>query len=117
MAETDFASPDSRPRRKHRGVGLLKSLVLLLTPDSPKIEQNEELEASPLSLYGAGILFPRKAVQNLMEDASAPGQDNGDVVSDLDDVIEVDTGVRSPNASWTVLPRVSRNSFRNSRSA
>ena len=68
-------------------------------PDSPESDQNEELEASPLSLYGAAILFPKKAVQNLMEDTSTPVQDNVVAVLNLDDAIKVDTGVRSPNAS------------------
>ena len=60
--------------------------------DSDNIRE-EELDISPLQIYGCGILFPRKLPQNALEDSSEErtsgideGLDPEGIDGDLDDV-------------------------------
>ena len=98
MAETDFASPDPRPRRKHRGVGVLNSLVLLLTLASCGSGDQGPLPPCPAA-------FP-VAEARVLTRFAGQGRDLTDVLFEaqvedvalicgyLDDVIEADLRIR-----------------------
>lgn len=88
--------------RKQIRSGLVERLYAELIgpkPDGAENELSEELEASPLSLYGAGILFPKRAVQNCLEDSSAAELDPDDDSGDLEDAVKIDAGSRTSNVS------------------
>lgn len=70
------------------------------SPAAPESEQEERLEASPLTLYGAGILFPQKAIQNVLEDSPSENTvDDLDGTPDELQTIEVDAGSVSSTAA------------------
>jgi len=73
----------------------------LFGPDqnSPEDQQNEELEISPLLIYGAGILFPKKQpherLEGHAEEADAEPEnllDDENSENDLDQVPEINDG-------------------------
>jgi hypothetical protein len=47
-------------------------------------ESHEELRASPLQIYGCGVLFPQKLPCDRLEDAEEPAQDAGSGIEDDD---------------------------------
>ena len=71
--------------------------------------RREQLDVSPLQLYGAGILFPRKLRQNLLEDvpesrSNETGKEDGasEIDDDLDDSPKSDDG--GERKIWATAP-------------
>ena len=65
--------------------------------DDSEDERNEELDVSPLQIYGAGILFPRKLRQDVLEDIPEVSESNAEeergsdeIEDDMDDIPEAD---------------------------
>ena len=65
--------------------------------DDSEDERNEELDVSPLQVYGAGILFPRKLRQNVLEDIPEVSESDAEeepssneIEDDLDDIPKAD---------------------------
>ena len=84
--------------------------------DDSEDRLNEKLDVSPLQLYGAGILFPRKLRQSVLEDipevseSDVEGERSSDEIEDdLDEIPEADdSGNRtaSPTSSMPASDEV-----------
>ena len=74
------------------------------SPEDPDQIQSEELDVSPLQLYGTGVLFPRKVCQDTLEDVAS--EDGSPEALDVGD-----DPAQEPGTDTDVGTRRSRSSF------